>query len=166
MKPVWSDYRAPCRPFATGCRQCGTDISARRAYCSVECSEEFQQHHFWNTARWEAVRRACPETTDAAVLRLVYAERALCARCGAKAWQRSGPEVNHKVPLNGDRPAFGCCHHQENLEVVCHDCHVTIGIEQRAAGLIGTPKRLNGAMVRACKPVIGPHQDVLPLEVA
>lgn len=55
----------------------------------------------------------------------------------ARHW---APEVNHIRPLNGIRPAFGCCHHQENLEVVCHDCHVAIGIEQRAAGLIGKPK--------------------------
>lgn len=118
-------YRAPCAA-ASGCRQCGRDIRPRCAYCSEACRKTFEQEHFWNTARHEAVRRAgrargTPPT---------------CAKCHLPC----DPEVNHIVPLNGNRPAFGCCHHQTNLEVLCHACHLIVGAEQRRAGLIGRPK--------------------------
>ena len=157
MKPTWANYRADCIPHETGCRQCGKLITQGRAYCSGVCSDTFQRNHFWNTARHEAIRASMrEEQKDANGRWLTYDERAVCARCGGPAravrypetiengrvyaagyW---APEVNHKKPLNGDRPDFGCCHHQDNLECVCHPCHVAIGIEQRAAGLIGKPK--------------------------
>jgi 5-methylcytosine-specific restriction endonuclease McrA len=132
MKPTWSGYRARCIEHPTGCRQCGKSIADRRAYCSVDCSDVFQQNHFWDTARWEAIRRACPPGWTS-----VYQEGALCKRCGEKAWP---PEVNHIVPVNGLSRIFGCCNHQENLEVLCHECHLKATAEQRAAGLIGPPK--------------------------
>lgn len=47
------------------------------------------------------------------------------------------PEVNHIDPVNGLRENFSCHHHQENLEVLHHVCHVEVTNEQRAAGLIG-----------------------------
>jgi len=143
--PVWAAYRAECRPFATGCRQCGQDITRGRAYCSMPCSDTFQQNHFWNTARWHAISLSSPLDADH-VRRIGMEVAAVCARCGgparAVAWHGMywPPEVNHKTPLNGVRPHFGCCHHQENLECVCHPCHVAIGVEQRAAGLIGKPR--------------------------
>ena len=154
-QPVWSVYRAPCRPFDSGCRQCGKAITNGRAYCSGACSDTFQKNHFWNTARWEAIRASISADKDT-IRQQGMEHLAVCARCGGPAravaipekvengrvyhasyW---APEVNHKVPLNGIRPHFGCCHHQDNLECVCHPCHVAIGIEQRAAGLIGKPK--------------------------
>lgn len=140
MKPAWMDYRAPCRPFETGCRQCGKDIPARRANCSASCADVFEHNHFWNTARAEAIRRASPFGPAPECVRQPWIGWPVCSRC------RQGtlsPEVNHRVPLNRRRGRtyhFGCFNHQENLEVVCHDCHVQIGIEQRAAGLIGKPK--------------------------
>ena len=155
LTPVWAAYRAPCRPFDTGCRQCGKAIRASRAYCSEDCSDTFQENHFWNTARFAAIRRSAVVDAEA-VRRLGLDNCAICARCGgparAVAWPETvengrvfaasywSPEVNHKVPLNGVRPPFGCCHHLDNLECVCHPCHVAIGIEQRRAGLIGTRK--------------------------
>lgn len=74
----------------------------------------------------------------------------VCRRCGKACgklredrhgWggQREA-EVNHIRPVNGKRKFFSCDHHQENLEVLCHACHVVVGIEQRAAGLIGKAK--------------------------
>ena len=157
---VWEIYRAECRPFDTGCRQCGRTITRGRAYCSAACSHVFQVNHFWSTARDEAILTS--SGLDGDTIRALGMEAAaVCARCKgparaiaqpetvengrrytARYW---APEVNHKTPLNGVRPFFGCCHHQDNLECVCHPCHVAIGIEQRAAGLIGTPK-LQGAL--------------------
>lgn len=154
--PVWSFYRAPCRPFDAGCRQCGKEITRGRAYCSAACRAPFQENHFWNTARFAAIRQSATVDADT-IRRRGLDECAVCARCGGPAravrWPETvengrtypasywAPEVNHKTPLNGDRPHFGCCHHLDNLECVCHPCHVAIGIEQRATGLIGAPKQ-------------------------
>lgn len=138
--PVSASYRAPCRPFDSGCRQCGAPIADSRAYCSVECSDVFQRNHFWNTASYAALERARPFGPTQKVHGHPWRGLPVCSRC-FKVCQsfrdKREAEVNHIKPLNGTRPHFGCCHHQDNLEVVCHDCHVQIGIEQRAAGLIG-----------------------------
>lgn len=153
--PVWSVYRAACRPFDSGCRQCGKTITRGRAYCSGACSDAFQWNHFWNRARWKAIKASF--SPDSEIYRTLGLDAAaICARCKGPAkairWPETvengrvypasywTPEVNHKIPLNGVRPDFGCCHHQDNLECVCHPCHVLIGIEQRAAGLIGKRK--------------------------
>jgi hypothetical protein len=43
-------------------------------------------------------------------------------------------EVNHRVPLAGRSRSESCAHHQENLEVLCHDHHVDATNAQRDAG--------------------------------
>lgn len=136
VRPVWADYRVACVPHATGCRQCGRTIPNRRAYCSEACSDTFQSNHFWNTARYEAIRLSCP-----AGWTQVYESGAICRRCQRNAWwQGFGPEVNHIVPVNGKSRTFGCCNHQDNLEVLCRDCHLKTTAEQRRLGLIGRPR--------------------------
>ncbi len=139
--PCWASYRAPCRPFATGCRQCGVLIPPRRAYCSDECSEAFGIEHFWSTAQAEALRRAQPYGPAIKGERQPWIGAPVCSRCGkacgalveARPYTiRREAEVHHVVPLNGKRPSFGCMHHQSNLSVYCHRCHVEIGKELRA----------------------------------
>ena len=151
MRAVWQLYRAPCRPFATGCRQCGAEIKPTRATCSAECRQEFERNHFWGTASAEAINRARPFGPALEFKRQPWFGPPVCRRCGkfCESFENKGgvyitdrreAEVNHIVPVNGNRTHFGCCHHQENLEVLCHGCHVLVGIEQRRAGLIGKPK--------------------------
>lgn len=141
---VADSYRPPCRPFNSGCRQCGKPIAKHRAYCSRSCSREFEQNHFWGTASYAAINRSRPFGPTQKPHGEPWRGRPVCARClkecGSFGDKREA-EVNHITPLNGVRPHFGCCHHQENLEVVCHACHVQIGIEQRAAGLIRVKRR-------------------------
>jgi 5-methylcytosine-specific restriction endonuclease McrA len=75
----------------------------------------FQINHVWKYAREHALSRVSP---------------AACIRC-------SNPfrlEVNHIVPLNGDPRTESCFHHQTNLEVLCHDCHVDATNQQRRDG--------------------------------
>lgn len=131
---VVADYwRAPCKPFVTGCRNCGRPPTGRKLfYCSDACRLEFEPDHFWGTARDTVIKKA--RVADGA-LGVAYCVRG----CG-----RFGTEVNHIVPLNGDRPAFGCCHHQANLELLCHADHLVTTAEQRAAGLIGRALRSAG----------------------
>ncbi len=137
--PTWATYRAECIPHKTGCRQCGAPLkSASRAYCSRRCMRTFEIEHFWGTAREHAIRKSKPGYDhDKYIAEGSRVEgKPRCAKCNTECW----PEVNHIKPLNGNRPHFGCCHHQSNLEALCHDCHVTETRRQRAAGEIGAPK--------------------------
>ena len=43
------------------------------------------------------------------------------------------PEVNHITPRNGKGYGNGCWNHQDNLEVLCHDCHVKVTMWQGRA---------------------------------
>ncbi len=47
-------------------------------------------------------------------------------------------EVDHMVPLNGVRPDWGCVHHQDGLQSLCHSHHVRETKAQRRDGRIGT----------------------------
>lgn len=143
--PTWATYRADCIPHKTGCRQCGCPLkSAFRAYCSHRCRRAFEMDHFWGTARNHAIYKADPSYSREAYIAEGSTGSSLwdkkpCAKCGEL---RPGEtlEVNHIKPLNGNRPMFGCCHHQSNLEPLCHDCHVEETKRQRRAGEIGRPK--------------------------
>lgn len=73
----------------------------------------FRVNHVWRFAR-EAALRAQPA----------------CVTCGSM----EALEVNHIVPLAGRSRRESCAHHQSNLEVLCHDCHVDVTNEQRAVG--------------------------------
>lgn len=141
----WERYRAPCIQHQSGCRQCGRTIENRLAYCSADCRDTFERNHFWGTASAHAIKLACPGgESHIRDERGHWVKQApLCARCGKACGRfrhKREAEVNHKVPVNGTRPHFGCCHHQENLEVLCHDCHVDVTNEQRRQGLIGPPR--------------------------
>jgi hypothetical protein len=136
--------RPACKPFESGCRQCGSALGGRRrVYCSDRCSNEFLRNHYWPVARYYARLRA----------RIFEARRLLgyrCARCGGLISPRrrgvaDRVEVNHRVPLNGFRQSVSCGHHQDNLEVVHRDCHSVITAEQRAAGAFnGSARRPAG----------------------
>jgi hypothetical protein len=133
--PSWRDYvtcidltEAVCR-LAT-CRQ---PLEGRRtAYCSDKHAREFERQHVWRDARTAARRRA----------------RWACERCGFKPSDvKKDPErrvlftrhqlrleVNHIQPLGGRYRGVTCLNHQENLEVLCHNCHVL------ATGALRLPK--------------------------
>lgn len=136
-------YRAACRSHVGGCRQCGEPTRGRLIYyCSPECRKEFEANHFWSTARSTAILRTTVfdirESSNAYGATWHRRVETFCARCWLPI--HNEPEVNHIVPVNGDRQNFGCQNHQDNLEPLCHSCHLTVTAEQRAAGLIGPPR--------------------------
>ena len=45
-------------------------------------------------------------------------------------------EVNHIVPCKGRHGAWGCHHHQANLNVLCKPCHLETTKKQREEGLL------------------------------
>ncbi len=146
QQPTWLNYRADCLPWGHGCRQCGKAITWRSATCSHRCSRLFGINHFWQDARQHAafVKNLPGYTLEGYLAgtwdyRAQWYELRTCPKC-ERTFSAHALEVNHIHPLNGNRASFGCGHHQDNLEAICHDCHVEITTQQRRAGLIGPPK--------------------------
>lgn len=106
----------------------------------------------WSEARAAAIKRdgrkcvICDETNDG--------EK---GRAYRKLRWKDYLEVNHIKPVNGRRRSVDCQNHLDNLETLCHDCHVVITKQQRKDGLIGGRKhqwrilRLNGLVLVQCK---------------
>lgn len=52
-----------------------------------------------------------------------------CAHCGIATLKI---EVNHINPIRGAGYSLSCHHHLDNLEALCHQCHVQVTKQQRA----------------------------------
>lgn len=104
------------------CRWCNTTITAtkRRTWCSDKCRRAFERNHVWRRARSAARRRA----------------KRQCVTCGGT----EKLEVNHIVPLIGAGYLASCFHHETNLELLCHSCHVEVTKQQRASRKEGKPE--------------------------
>jgi 5-methylcytosine-specific restriction endonuclease McrA len=113
-----------CLPFRRHrgcCDACGAPLVGQaRRWCRDGCDDVYWTNHRWPRARGAARRRA--DIGDG---------RYRCRRCGCGT---RAPEVNHKTPALGAHAHESCAHHQENLEVLCHDCHQAETKRQRAAG--------------------------------
>ena len=124
-RPSWRDSITCVDLSERRCRlaACRTPLDGRRtAYCSDKHARLFQRDHVWADARRYARRRA----------------KWACERCGFKPGDvRKDPqrrrlyarhvlrlEVNHIQALGGRYRGVTCLNHQENLEVLCHSCHV------------------------------------------
>lgn len=104
------------------CDHCGNALTGRqKRWCSQDCSLVLFRAHDWNGARRAAKRR----------------DGHRCVKCGAPddidTLGRSTLEVNHIVPREGAGYGWGCWNHPDNLETLCHPCHVTVTNAQRAA---------------------------------
>lgn len=126
--PEWKPRRSTKEPGT--CGACGKPLEGRhrwfcptprgKAYSPGEsCRARYAVNHFWSEARAEALRRAGGR----------------CVKCGEPA-----EEVNHIVPRNGRGYGPGCCHHQGNLEPLCHQGHLDVTAAQRGYGVEPTPE--------------------------
>lgn len=91
-------------------------VHRTRTWCRPACEWTFLRHHKWPNARKHALKR----------------DGHACVTCGATELL----EVNHIHALadQGIKGyAFGCHHHQDNLETLCRPHHVSITKAQRAA---------------------------------
>ena len=137
-------YRVPCVEATDGCRNCGAPpVKPKRFYCSDECKHTFEANHWWGTARLIALQ---PGAHFDGYGYRVGGTPAVCARKSDDC-NSATLEVNHIVPVNGDRQNFGCQNHQDNLEALCHHHHLEVTAEQRRDGRIGTPE--TAASIRA-----------------
>jgi 5-methylcytosine-specific restriction endonuclease McrA len=105
-------------PFSQGakldkcCYNCTKPLTGRRTrWCSPECCKQFYLEHHWSAARKAAKRRA----------------KYMCETCGSN----EKLEVNHIIPLVGTKRTWSCLNHRDNLEVLCHKCHVVVTNQQR-----------------------------------
>lgn len=100
------------------CRACGCERpDARFWFCSLTCMRWFWTNHVGPAARAWAIWLA----TD-------VDGNVRCRRCNDVCDDESlnrSAEVHHRAYRGprANRPWFGCHHHQENLEVLCHVCH-------------------------------------------
>lgn len=100
------------------CAHCGTALTGRqKRWCRREHSDAYSREHQWTWAREAAKTR----------------DRRRCVTCGST----KALEVNHIAPRVGRGYGFGCWNHLENLETLCHDCHVKVTNAQRAARAAG-----------------------------
>lgn len=96
------------------CHWCNRELTGRqRSWCSTTCQRTFEKNHVWSVARMTTRRRA----------------KYRCETCGSN----DRIEVNHIQPVVGAGYRLACHHHLDNLEVLCHDCHVQVTNAQRAA---------------------------------
>lgn len=151
----------------TNCVICDEPIIGRGIkYCSTKCADNFYCNHQWTAASNEAQKRNRAvnfitriETRDYPEVAAHWHREAIpayskdytftyscCSMCLKPAglpeykWQESLArrlEVDHILPMNGGNRALTCMNHQENLRVICHECHLEVTKEQRRAGLIG-----------------------------
>ncbi|MSQ32317.1 MAG: HNH endonuclease [Dehalococcoidia bacterium] len=109
---------------------CDKPLKGRQTrWCSQKCANAFLNQHQWSRAQLVALKR----------------DKYTCQMCGSSIgkqadrrgrmyWRRRnhGMEVNHIAPLNGRGYHIGCSHHLDNLQTLCHDCHLTVTLEQRS----------------------------------
>lgn len=94
------------------CDACGKALTGRQQrWCSRACSLVDWPNHDWNSARNAAKRR----------------DGHKCVQCGSTR----SLEVNHIEPRVGKGYGWGCWNHLDNLETLCHDCHVLVTNAQR-----------------------------------
>jgi 5-methylcytosine-specific restriction endonuclease McrA len=93
------------------CGRCEKALpKGRRSWCSDRCRRTFSRNHWW------------PRASSAALRRDKYA----CVRCG----ERRRLEVNHIEPIRGGPRTMSCLNHLDNLETLCHACHLIVTAQQ------------------------------------
>lgn len=106
------DWNPAERPGGGTCGACGAALVTTRWFCRAPagCRTLYMENHLWGDARSAAMRR----------------DEMKCRKCPAWA-----DEVNHIAPRRGRGYRRGCHHHLDNLESLCHRCHVIVTAEQR-----------------------------------
>lgn len=137
------------------CNRCGAPLFGRRTeWCSDKCQREFRQQHDWNAARAAALVRdghrcvRCggdgseqretrwhPAFSESQLRRLgveLLTNEPITAILIA-AVREPWLEVNHIAPRNGQGYGWGCAHHLDGLETLCHQHHVEVTRDQAVA---------------------------------
>ena len=148
--PIMYCCRTPrWKPYCGECGFCGKPLVntgyACRASKDVQPTHlaEYNKNHYWGQARFEALQRddykcvkcSWPEVIDHSICLEGKTPKhnrndTWCYKC--RRTTSSGPlEVNHIIPRNGNKEDNSCFHHLDNLETLCHACHVKVTRVQR-----------------------------------
>lgn len=108
------------------CRWCSRTLDPKqKRWCSGSCLDTWRLHHRYFFARQLAVklsRRKC-----SCVRRKGEPRHSCCAACGlceSIVKLRGGiMTCDHIIPRRGDKSRFSCKHHQDNLQILCSNCH-------------------------------------------
>jgi len=112
------------------CFWCGGELSGKlKRYCYGHM-KEYYRHFDWGYAKQWCIER--------------YDHR--CANCGILEddiprvgvggyYTRSGMEVHHIIPVNGESRQFTAYNLPWNLMALCHDCHLAIHVAMRVRKL-------------------------------
>lgn len=132
------------------CRWCDEPAATGSTWCGHRCEDDFRRNHWWDQARDAAIVRdgSCcvrcglgPDTPTVAKL-LLRALVPMGPVDAARLWRTPEfaalrdacrLEVNHVVPRRGRGYHAGCHHHLDELETLCHRCHVSETNAQQAA---------------------------------
>ena len=133
------EWKPRSRQLEAGtCGACGKPLEGRaRWFCQgvlndkESCRLRYLRNHLWSMARVEALKRA---------------GRA----CSVDRTHTGALEVNHIVPRKGGGYQLGCHHHQDNLNVLCHTCHLEVTSQQ--AREWRPPERLARRQARYVQP--------------
>ncbi len=115
------------------CYGCGSALpKGSRRWCSSKCGDGWWSNHGWTSARSVTLVR-----DEHRCVRCGSGSTVTCGLCGlswpcgderhrVQTWRRLtvALEVNHREPRIGQGYHNGCHNHQENLETLCHPCHV------------------------------------------
>lgn len=157
------------------CNRCGKALVGRQTqWCSTECNNSLARDHNWNVARRAARQRdgqRCVRCGESPKVRRRAEYLDPTQHYGARRLEMIGIEivepvrdrhgfaelvsvyeyrehleVNHIVPRVGQGYGFGCHNHLDNLETLCHPCHVAEttrqGAERRLARKLDKPGTL------------------------
>ena len=124
------------RVFDSGCWGCGRTLTGRqRKWCDrrgsdgVLCKDRWAVNHEWNYARSQAITAACVKQHRHTGSRRYDPCLPACAACGEPTDE---PQVDHTEPMDGDkRTGHDCRNHQSKLQVLDHDCHVSVTNRRR-----------------------------------
>lgn len=145
---------------AGACDWCAGPLTGRqRRWCSDDCITQFQRQHVWPIARWAALTRdghrctscgADPKTyyvdtlwSSTTILPVLPGPGVCVVPLYTNDWNvrhrwadHARPialEVNHIEPRVGAGYSAGCWNHLDNLETLCHRCHVRVTTNQGRA---------------------------------
>lgn len=123
------------------CVWCAGPLTGRQQrWCGRSCIRAHLINHTWSGAREEAIRRAMIPLEERTLRDgdVVPEGPVYCDDCGRRI--RGRAEVNHVLPRWGAGYGPGCHHHQTNLQVLAHPCHVAETLRQkRERILVGIP---------------------------
>lgn len=115
------------------CDSCSRRLPPRRRrWCSNHCATRIYtaiaRQHEWTSARAAAVKR---DKYRCRRCRVTQSQLVLGCTCHTYGTCQHQLEVNHIEPRNGQGYGKGCHHHLDNLETLCHNCHVVETKRQR-----------------------------------